>query len=391
VETADGHTLVNLVNGNLVGADPMLGGLADNGGPTRTHVLLPGSVAIDAGFNVDFLTSDQRGTGFPRTLGARTDIGAFETAGAASFIVAGATVGSRQLVRVYDSETHALLANIVAFEDGRIADVRVAVGDVNGDGVPDIIAAAGPGSMPKVKVFDGTNFTMISSFLAFGQNFRGGVYVAAGDVDRDGDDDIVVGMGSGARPRVRVLDFDNLGTALHDFNAYPDTFAGGVRVAAGDLNWDGFADIITGPGEGTRTRVKAFSGVDLTMLHRIDIGPSTYTGGAQLGAGDVDGDGHFDIIVGTTNAPGAGIEVFSGNDGSLIRSFNPHRDIVEDRVAGGNIIIGGIRDDRDDIIVGRGPTTQPAVKVFDGLTSMQEDVFLAFGSSILGGIFVGGY
>ena len=63
--------------------DPMLGPLANNGGPTLTHALLAGSPAIDAGDDSVlgsplFLTTDQRGLGFPRKLGAHVDSGAFE-------------------------------------------------------------------------------------------------------------------------------------------------------------------------------------------------------------------------------------------------------------------------------------------------------------------------
>jgi hypothetical protein len=62
----------------IIGVDPLLASLADNGGPTRTHALLPDSVAIDAGANPQGLTFDQRGAGFPRVFGAAPDIGAFE-------------------------------------------------------------------------------------------------------------------------------------------------------------------------------------------------------------------------------------------------------------------------------------------------------------------------
>lgn len=61
-------------------ADPKLGPLQANGGRTQTHALLPDSPAIDTGSNPLALTTDQRGAGFPRTIGAATDIGAFETA-----------------------------------------------------------------------------------------------------------------------------------------------------------------------------------------------------------------------------------------------------------------------------------------------------------------------
>ena len=65
-------------SGNLLGIDPSLAPLANNGGPTRTQALLPGSPAINAGSNPLNLTTDQRGAGFPRVVGPVADIGAYE-------------------------------------------------------------------------------------------------------------------------------------------------------------------------------------------------------------------------------------------------------------------------------------------------------------------------
>ncbi len=65
----------------IEGTDPMLGALAQNGGPTRTRALMHGSPAIDSGINGFNKPFDQRGSGFPRTFGAATDIGAFEWQG----------------------------------------------------------------------------------------------------------------------------------------------------------------------------------------------------------------------------------------------------------------------------------------------------------------------
>ena len=78
---ADGFT--DGVNGDIVGTtdnpiDPLLGELQNNGGATPTIALLENSPAIDAGSNPNNLATDQRGDGFDRTVGAGTDIGAFE-------------------------------------------------------------------------------------------------------------------------------------------------------------------------------------------------------------------------------------------------------------------------------------------------------------------------
>ena len=61
---------------DLPGEDPLLGPLPDNGGPTETHALLPGSPAIDAGDDSAAPDTDQRGA--PRPYGPASDIGAFE-------------------------------------------------------------------------------------------------------------------------------------------------------------------------------------------------------------------------------------------------------------------------------------------------------------------------
>ena len=66
--------------GDQINTDPMLGPLEDNGGPTFTHALLPGSPAIDAG-DPAFTPPpnfDQRGAGFDRVVNGRIDIGSFE-------------------------------------------------------------------------------------------------------------------------------------------------------------------------------------------------------------------------------------------------------------------------------------------------------------------------
>jgi hypothetical protein len=92
---SQGHNLIGDGTGgtgydasDLVGTsdnpiDPMLGPLQDNGGPTQTMALLPGSPAIDAGDNTGAADFDQRGPGFPRIVNGTIDIGAFEYQGTA--------------------------------------------------------------------------------------------------------------------------------------------------------------------------------------------------------------------------------------------------------------------------------------------------------------------
>ena len=109
IGTGGSGGLTNGVNGNQVGiANPGLGLLANNGGPTQTIALLSGSPAIDAG-SVALaadpttglpLTTDQRGAGYARTVDGAVDIGAFEFGAGAGAANAPPMITSEQILAV---------------------------------------------------------------------------------------------------------------------------------------------------------------------------------------------------------------------------------------------------------------------------------------------------
>jgi len=129
----------------------------------------------------------------------------------------------------------------------------IAVGNF-GNGAT-LVSGAGPGGGPQVKVM-AADGTVIYEFFPYPLTFKGGVDVAAGDIDGDGIDEIITGAGTGGGPHVRI--FKSNGTAIASFMAYPLNFRGGVRIAAGDIDNDGKAEIITGAGPGGGPHVRAF-------------------------------------------------------------------------------------------------------------------------------------
>jgi hypothetical protein len=121
-------------------------------------------------------------------------------------------------------------------------------------------------------VFDGATlepFTgAIGSFLAYDTTFRGGVYVAVGDVNGDTRPDIITVPGRRIASHVRV--FDALTSVeLSSFLAYPNSFKGGTSVAAGDVNGDSRADVITAPGPHRALQIRSFDAISETEIDRF--------------------------------------------------------------------------------------------------------------------------
>src|SRR5207249_368239 len=141
--------------------------------------------------------------------------------------------------RLIDADTGADLVHVTPYGDGFTGGVRVAVGDVTGDGVPDLITAPGPGGGPVVRVFDGTTGAAVAgplgSLVVFDPAFRGGAFVAAGDVDADGVTDIVTGAGPGGGAAVGTYRGSD-GARTGSFFAADPAGRDGVRVGVTDGN-----------------------------------------------------------------------------------------------------------------------------------------------------------
>lgn len=202
---------------------------------------------------------------------------------------------------------------IRAYADFR-GGTRIAQGDVDGNGVNEIITGAGPGGGPLVRVFriDGTEIT---GFYAYDPSFPGGVDVATGDVDLDGRDEIITGPGPGGGPHVRIFRHD--GTEIGGFMAY-GSFPGGVNVAAGDVDLDGKAEIITGPGPGGGPHVQAFevNGTEISGGGFYAYDPS-FSGGVDVASGNVHGDVRAEIITGAGPGGGPHVRVFNLGGGEV--------------------------------------------------------------------------
>jgi hypothetical protein len=172
------------------------------------------------------------------------------------------------------SEVTSFLAYDAAFAGG----ATVAACDLDGDGHADIVTGAGPGGGPHVRVIKrnpGGDLVELGSFFAYEAAFAGGVDVACGDVDGDGIPEIVTGPGLGGGPHVRILKRQPGAPGgvvpFADLLAYDPAFAGGVHVAVGDVDADGRNEVITGAGRGGGPHVRTFA---ISSSGAVTPGPS---------------------------------------------------------------------------------------------------------------------
>lgn len=319
------------------------------------------------------------------------------------FMGSGGGLNSSPIVQAYNAETGVLSFERAAYEPTFTGGVRVAAGDLTRDGFPDVIVAPGPGGGPRVRVLDGKTGEPIpgplGSFWAFDPSFTGGVNVASADVDGDGTPDVVAAAGAGGGPHVTVFS-GATGAVLASFFALDPDFGGGLSVAAADLTGDGRAEIAVGAGEGGASHVRV---LDPTTWAPV-AGPlgsffafdPAFRGGvfasADSLAGDVDGDGTPDLAVGSGPGMAGRVVVYSGATGAVLKDFQP---FGPERSGGIRVALAYVDDDdRADVITGTGPGGPAAVRVFSGATGAQlpppvgEYTPFGTGAASLGGVFV---
>jgi uncharacterized protein YkwD len=301
-------------------------------------------------------------------------------------VVMGAGQGGGPQVVAFNPTNGQQVFNFMAFASNFRGGVTVAAGDVNGDGYDDLVVAAGQGGGPHVKIFDGRTGQLIREFMAYETTFRGGVYLAVGDVNGDGKADVITGTGVGGGPLVKVWD-GATGAMLSSYYAYASSFRGGVTVAAGDVNGDGRADIVTGAGQGGGPHLKVFDGRTGALLQSMMAFDQTFRGGISVAAGDVNGDGKDDIVVGTGVGGNSTIHVYDGGTFAMLQGFSMQS----------SNLIGGVRvatmdldgDGKADLLVSGGRGSAAAAYGYNGQTLSNLRTFTAFDPSFLGGVYVG--
>jgi FG-GAP repeat len=312
---------------------------------------------------------------------------------AAPLLVTGADFGGGPQVNVYNFQGIKSFS-FYAYNKNFRGGVRVAVADVTGDGIPDVITAPGPGGGPDVRVFDGANLRnasptndIVREFMAYSPLFPGGVFVAAADFNRDGFADIITGADAGGGPHVKVFSGFDL-HVMASFYAYNKNFTGGVRVAAGTVFGPGtIPALVTAAGTGGQPQINVYSGVNGALISSFFAFSPQFLGGVYVAVGDVNADGFADIIAGAGAGGGPVVTVFSGLTGAVLSTFNAFSPTFTGGVRVASTDFNG--DGFADVVCGAGPGGVPQVLVFDGFSGAVIGNFLAYVQAWNGGLFVG--
>lgn len=267
---------------------------------------------------------------------------------AAGLIAVGSDAGQAAVVRIrVDRDANDIYETAAPGSVSRSLDlypfgaftggVRVAMGDFNGDGNDELVTAAGPGGGPHVIIWDmnsdGTVAGVRDSFFAYSAGTKSGLFVSTGDLNNDGRDELVVAPDAGGGPHVKIYSDTNNDGALSDnlvdeFFAYSAGFTGGVRVAMGNTDNTGGEELVTAPGAGGGPHVKVYtdSDADRAVSDQATI-EEFFAYDAGFGAGVYVAVGQLE------NAGGNGAEIITGPGAG----GGPHVKIFSDMNSNGKV------------------------------------------------------
>ncbi|NQU99950.1 MAG: VCBS repeat-containing protein [Parcubacteria group bacterium] len=288
---------------------------------------------------------------------------------------------------------------LYAYAEDYRGGVRIATGDIDSDGVDEIITGTGENGGPHLRVFEKDGTQRGIQFFPFDENFRGGMDVASGDFDGDGKEDIAVSQFSNGQAWVKVYRYNTDRTVLFEKNVFgiPEC---GATVAMGQLDNDHARELIVGAGSGCDPYVHVFdystdskegSKKPLEIFAFDNENNNPIRSGIDVSAGDVDDNGKDEIVASRLKDDYSWVKLFRYNsEQTELANFKAYGDFK----VGANVEMYDIDSDKEaEIITGSGPGGGPQVRAFEYDGTVIDDLngFFAYNEGFRGGVDVGVY
>ncbi|MDD5716015.1 MAG: Ig-like domain-containing protein [Patescibacteria group bacterium] len=290
------------------------------------------------------------------------------------------------------------MANTLAFNEGFTGGVNLATGDFDGDHKEDIAVTPIGAGGPNIRIYTYNvaeeEFELMDWFFGYSEEFRGGVNLASGDLDSDGVDELIVTPRGAMAPIVKVFRYsaaDQEFDLVDSVTAYQDTFFGGVQVATGDVDSDGNDDIIVAPflNGGPNIRIYTLNGSDeLELLDWLMAYDSSYRGTLSMQVGDTDGDGSNEVVLAPKTLGDSTVKVlrYQGGDFEEVDSFMAY----DAHFMGGvNLFVNDVdADGFDEVMTSPASHGGPNLRVYDydTDTGVLKDWFWVFPIGFRGGV-----
>jgi hypothetical protein len=324
-------------------------------------------------------------------------------AAAVNAIGTDAGTASQPDVIIIDSATGQTLRTLTnVYAAGYQGGVRVAIGDVTGDGIPDIIVAPGRGHSPLVEVFSLLTGQLLYSFMGDAATDTNGLLVAVGDVNGDGKNDIITAPSTGVA-NVHVFAGTGSSTPITGYSTSTPTikafssvsgYQGGVGgLAVGVLPGSTIPEIVVGSGIGINASAQVFNfathGTSSTPVQMITpLFSSSVRGGVSVAVGDVNNDGVNDVIFGAGAGAASQIDFWSGAGSHFQNQFTAFTGTGNNAAV--HIAVANVNG-TFDIIAGQGTAgTSHEIKYFTFAgTAAGVDAVMENDSFFLDGFYLG--
>ncbi len=265
-------------------------------------------------------------------------------------------------VQIIDSENLQKQSGFLAYGQDFRGGVNIAACDFNQDGVDEIITGAGVGGGPHIRIFDQSGEVKYE-FFAFHPDFHGGIDIACGNLDQDQYQEIAVSQKSLGQAWIKVYKIkNNREYLISQFLAYNENFEGGAHVAIGDINGDEIGEILTGAGVGGGPHVLSFDKAGNSMGINFFPFPADYRGGVDVTVANVIGDKKEEIILAANKFATSRIKIYRDNN-EIISDFIAYAEAYQ---GGVNISAGDYNHDGfSEIITVPNCNGSPFIRILD--------------------------